>query len=67
MKPFGFEVFLEERIVHCKDFDDKYGDIEIASLPKIRPHTKHINVVFHHFPEYVHKGLIHIQQVFTGD
>ena len=67
MKTFGFEIFLEERIVHCKAFDDNYGAIGISRLPKIRPRTKHTNVVFHHFPQYVHKGRIHIQQVSTGD
>ena len=67
MKTFGFEIFLEEWIVHCKVFGDNYGAIGIACLTKIRPRTKRINVVFHHFPEYVHKGRIHIQQVSTGD
>ena len=63
MKTLGFEVFLEEPIVHCKAFEDNSGAIELARLPKIRPRTIPINVVFHHFHYYVHKGIIDIQQV----
>ena len=51
MKMFGFEIFSQEPIVHCKEFEDNSGAIEFMSLPKIRPHTKHINVVFHQFRE----------------
>ena len=49
--------------MHCKAFEDNSGAIDLACLPKIRPRTKHINVMFHNFREYVRKGLIHIQQV----
>ena len=53
--------------MHCKAFEDKSGAIEIAHLPKIRPRTKHISVVFHRFFEYVCKGFIHIKQISTDD
>ena len=53
--------------MHCKAFEDDTGAIYIAHLPKIRPRTKHINVVFHHFLQYVRKGRIHIQKVSTND
>ena len=46
---FGFEVFLEEPIVHYKAFEDKSGAFDIAQLLKICPRTKSSNVVFHHF------------------
>ena len=49
IKTFGFEVFWEEPIVHCKEFEDKSGSIELTRLPRIRPCNKHKNVVFHHF------------------
>ena len=66
MKRFVFEVFLEELIVHCNALQDKSGSIELTRLLKIRPCTKHINIMFHHFRDYVRKGLIHIQQVSTN-
>ena len=53
--------------MHYKEFEDNSGAIELARLPKIRPHTKHINVVFHHFCEYARKGLIRIQKFSTDD
>ena len=62
-----FRVFLKELIMHCKSFEDNSGAIDIARLTKTRPRTKHTNVVFHHFREYVYKGLIHIQQVFVDE
>ena len=67
VKTFGFEVFSEEPIVHCKDFEDNSGAIEITCLPKIRPHTKSINIVFQNFREYACKGLVHTHQVSTDD
>ena len=63
---FSFKVFLEEPIVHCKAFEDNSGDIEISCLPKMRPRTKHINVMFRQLSEYVCKVRIHIQQVSTN-
>ena len=67
VKTFGFEVFSEEPIVHCKEFEDNSGAIDISRLPKICPCTKHLNVVFHHFHEYLHKGIIHIQLFCMND
>ena len=63
MKTFSFGVFLEEPIVHCKEFQDNYGAIELSRLPKICLGTKHINVVFHQLCEYTCKVHIHLQQV----
>ena len=37
MKKIGFKVFLEKPIVHCKEFVDNSGAIELTCLPKIRP------------------------------
>ena len=32
-----------------KVFEGNSGAIELANLPKMRPRTKHINLVYHHF------------------
>ena len=53
--------------MHCKAFDDTSGALEVISLPKIRPRTKHINVVFHRFQEYALTRIKHIQQVYMND
>ena len=39
--------------VHCTVFEDNSGARELARLPKIRPRTKHINQLYHHFREHV--------------
>ena len=33
----------------CKVFEDNSGAVELANVPKMRPRTKHINLVYHHF------------------
>jgi hypothetical protein len=37
----------------------------MASTPKIRPRTKHINIKYHHFRESVHQGIIRIERIDT--
>ena len=62
MKTFVFEVFSWDPNVYCKAFEDNFGSIYIARLPKICPHTKDNSVLSNYFREYVRKVLIHIQQ-----
>eukprot|EP00957_Ditylum_brightwellii_P065354 4958299-Ditylum_brightwellii.AAC.1 len=45
--------------VHCKCFEDNSGALELAKLPKMQPRAKHINLVLHHFRDYVRRKLIH--------
>ena len=47
--------------VHCTVFEDNSGALELARLPKIRPRTKHINQVYHHFREHVEQKEIVIE------
>ena len=45
--------------VHCTVFEDNSGALELTRLPKMRPHTKHINQSFHNFHEHVeHQEII---------
>ena len=53
--------------VHCKAFEDNSGCVEMAKVHKLRPRTKHINIVYHHFREAVREGRISIQQVRTEE
>ena len=53
--------------IHCKVFEDNSGAIEIAKVPKMRPRTKHINVKYHHFREYIEREDISIHYIPTGD
>jgi hypothetical protein len=67
LKHFKFNVFTSEPIIHCKAFEDNSGALEIARLPKMRPRTKHMNIIYHHFRDYVRKGLIHIFPIKSCD
>jgi hypothetical protein len=53
--------------VHCKVFEDNSGALEMAKVHKYRPRTKHLNVKFHHFRDYVSRGEISIHKIDTSD
>ncbi len=42
MRERNFKVICIEPYVYCKVFADNAGALELASLPKLRPQTKHI-------------------------
>ena len=60
VKSNGFKVISAAPFVYCCAFEDNAGALELACLPKLCPCTKHINVCYHHFREFVRKGLIKI-------
>ena len=35
----------------------------IATVPKMRPRTKHLNIKYHHFREEVRKGTVSILKI----
>ena len=37
----------------CRLFEDNLSALEMAKIPKIRPRTRHINVIYHHFASEV--------------
>ena len=51
--------------IKCRVFEDNSGAIEIASVHKYRPRTKHLNIRLHHFRDYVTRGLIEICKIDT--
>jgi len=63
MKKHGFKVGDPKAKVHCKVFEDNSGAIELAKNPKYRPRTKHLNVRWHHFRDYVERGEISIHYI----
>ena len=65
IKNKGFNIFCEETHVYCKAFEDNSVALEMSRLPKMRPRTKHINVYYHHFREYIRKGIIKIFPIDT--
>ena len=63
----GFDYTTTTPTVHCKVFEDNSGAIEIATVHKFRPRTKHINVLYHHFRQYVVQGKISIHAVTSAE
>jgi hypothetical protein len=66
-KQKGVPVLNATPKVHCKVFEDNAGTIEIATVPKMRPRTKHLNIKYHHFREEVRKGTVSIYHTRTED
>jgi len=54
----GFWFGSTKPTIHCQVFQDNSSVIEMATVPKICPQTKHINVKYHHFWDYVDQGKI---------
>jgi hypothetical protein len=67
MKQYGFDISTTAPTVHCKVFEDNSGALEIATVHKMRPRTKHINVQYHHFRQYVNSGQMSIQPIDTDE
>lgn len=67
LKRRGIETYTDEPLIHCKCFEDNSGALEISRLPKIRPRTKHINVIYHHFRSFVMDGKVKILPIESAD
>jgi len=67
MKQLGFDVGTTEPKVHCKVFEDNSGALEIATVHKVRPRTKHMNCQYHHFRSYVNSGQMSIHPISTEE
>ncbi len=70
LKEMKEEEFLIGRIdsdVYCRVFDDNSGALEMAKVHKYRPCTKHMNVKYHHFRDYVTRGDVTLHAIRTDD
>jgi hypothetical protein len=53
--------------IQCQMFEDNSAALEIAKVPKMRPRTRHINSVFHHFRNEVANGRLLLEKIGTED
>ena len=65
MQQRGHNIKSLQPKVHCRAFEDNSGCIQLATVPKMRPRTKHINVKYHHFREHVARGDITVHKIHT--
>ena len=63
LKEQGICVYSSVPRVFCKAFEDNSGALELARLPKMRPRTKHLNQVFHHFRSFVKSGRVKVYPI----
>jgi hypothetical protein len=65
MKIEGLDMRATTPTVHCRAFEDNSGAIELAMVHKTRPRTKHLNVKYHHFRQFVDDGTIAVEAIST--
>ena len=53
--------------IRCTIFEDNEGAKVMATIPKLRPRTKHINVRMHHFRGAVASGIIKVESIDTTE
>jgi len=53
--------------VHCQVFEDNSRALEMATMPKYRPCTKHIVTKHHHFCMHMESGDIVVVPISTID
>jgi hypothetical protein len=53
--------------IRCTVFEDNEGAKAMATVPKMRPRTKHINGRMHHFRSAVSAGKLVIRSIDTSD
>jgi hypothetical protein len=66
MKELKFPIHSATPKVHCKIFEDNSGALEIASVHKFRPRTKHLNVKLHFFRDYIIRKEITVNAIHTS-
>ena len=67
MKHFKLGITQTKPSIHCKVFEDNSGALEMARIHKYRPRTKHLNIKYHHFRDYVERDEISVHKIDTKD
>ena len=57
------EVYECSKIMKCTAFEDNNRALEMAKIPKINPHMKHIAIKYHHFCACTKKGDIMLEKI----
>jgi len=60
------KLIVGDTITHSTIFEDNRGCVDLANAPKLRLHTKHIGLKYHHFRSHVANGSIKIQWIDTS-
>jgi hypothetical protein len=49
---------IDAPTIKCKVFEDNMG-----AVPKMRPRTKHLNIKYHFFRQFVQKGILIVEHI----
>lgn len=63
----GHDMNFSDAQLHLTVFEDNQSTIAIAEEPRIRPRTRHINVRFWHFVQFIKQKLMTIHWINTKD
>ena len=63
LKEAGFNIDSTPPTIRCKVFEDNSGAMEMATVYKCRPRTKHVATKYHYFRDYVKRGQIIIKAI----
>jgi hypothetical protein len=66
MQQRGFPIPCHSPKVHCRVFEDNSGAVEMATVHKMRPRTKHLNIKYH-FRQHVDSGEVMIHAIRSMD
>jgi hypothetical protein len=50
-------------LIYCKIFEHNSGTEEMANVPKMRPRTKHLNIKYHFFRQFVQQGVLQVMHI----
>jgi len=50
-------------LIHCKIFEDNSGTLEMANVHKMRLRTKHLNIKYHFFRQFVQQGILQVMHI----
>ncbi len=54
---------IEAPKIKCKIFEDNRGAVVMANVPKMRPRTKHLNIKYHFFRQFVQQGILIVEYI----
>lgn len=67
LKVTGFLTDNHPPTLHFTFHEDNSGSIELITVPKVRAHTKHIHLRYHHFVSLVKSGVLVVRKVRMND
>ena len=67
MKLMGYPIRATTPTVKCTLFKDNSGALILAQSPAMQPHTKHINIKYHHFRSHMARGDIQMMACRSED